>query len=147
MESISEMVELLYYGDNKIGYQALKYLEIESEKSKEVYQYIDNFIEMIDNSNSYIRTRGLLLISCNAKWDKDNRIDEIIDKYLKHITDKSPITARKCIKAIPNIAKYKKDLREDIIYALKNADTEIYKDSMQPLVYKDIVSALKEINK
>lgn len=42
---------------------------------------------MIDSDNSYIRTRGLTLIACNAKWDKDNKIDEIIDEYLKHIED------------------------------------------------------------
>jgi hypothetical protein len=33
-----------------------------------------------------------------------------------------------------------------IIKSLKKADTGIYKDSMQPLVYKDIMSALKKIN-
>ena len=33
--------------------------------------------EMLDSDNPYIRTRGLLLISANAKWDSDNKIDEI----------------------------------------------------------------------
>ena len=37
--------------------------------------------------HSYIRTRGLTLLAYNAKWDKDYKIDEVIDKYLKHITD------------------------------------------------------------
>ncbi len=47
------------------------------------------------------------MIAYNAKWDKDNKIDEIIDKYLKHIQDVKSITARQCIKLLPMIAKRK----------------------------------------
>lgn len=31
-----------------------------------VYAHIDIFIEMMRDSNSYVRTRGLTLIACNA---------------------------------------------------------------------------------
>ncbi len=46
---------------------------------------------------------------------------------------------------LPNIAKYKRDLVPCIKEALLKADTEIYKNSMQTLVYKDIRSALQKI--
>ena len=62
------------------------------------------------SDNSYIRTRGLLLIAVNAKWDAGNKIDEIIDKYLKCTTDEKPITARRCIKLLPAIVKYRQRL-------------------------------------
>ena len=94
-----------------------------------------------------IRTRVLTLIAYNARWDRDNKIDEIIDGYLKHITDVKPITARQCIKLLPMIAKDKPELRNDICSALERADISFYDDSMQPLVYKDIQKALKEIQK
>ena len=45
------------------------------------------------------------------------------------------------------IAKYKSELKEDILSALHRADISFYEDSMQPLVYKDIQKALKEIQK
>ena len=48
---------------------------------------------------------------------------------------------------LPVIAKYKPELREDILSPLYKADTSVYEDSMQPLVYKDIQKALKEIQK
>ena len=48
---------------------------------------------------------------------------------------------------MPVIAKYKPELREDILSSLYKADTSVYEDSMQPLVYKDIQKALKEIQK
>ena len=82
-----------------------------------------------------------------VQQEPDITIDEIIDKYLKHITDIKPITARQCIKLLPVIAKYKPELREDILSSLYKADTSVYEDSMQPLVYKDIQKALKEIQK
>lgn len=64
-----------------------------------------------------------------------------------HITDVKPITARQCIKLLPIIAKYKPELRNDIISALHKANICVYDDSMQPLVYKDIQKALKKIQK
>lgn len=68
-------------------------------------------------------------------------------KYLEHITDVKPITARQCIKLLPIVAKYKPDLKNDILSVLHKADISIYDDSMQPLVYKDIQKSLKEIQK
>ena len=145
MDSVSQLIERLYSKDNKTAYQALKVLELESEKSNVVYKFFDRFAEMIKNSNSYIRTRGIILISVNAKWDTENKINEIIDDYLKHILDDKPITARQCIKGLENIVKHKLDLVECIKEALSKADVTIYGDSMQPLVYKDIVSVLEKI--
>ena len=145
MESIAELIERLYSKDNKVAYEALQLLETESEKSNAVYKFFDRFAEMIEDSNSYIRTRGIVLISVNAKWDTENKIDEIIDNYLKHILDEKPITARQCIKTLPSIARYKSDLVECIREALMKADVTIYGDSMQTLVYKDISSSLMKI--
>ncbi|NFA59103.1 SufBD protein [Clostridium sporogenes] len=145
MENTTELIERLYSKDNKTAYQALQMLETKSQKSNTVYKFFDKFAEMLENSNSYIRTRGIILISANAKWDTENKIDEIIDDYLKHILDEKPITARQCIKALPSMAGYKSDLVECIREALIKADVSIYGDSMQTLVYKDILSSLKKI--
>ena len=60
--------------------------------------------------------------------------------------DGKPITARQCIKALPNIAKFKPDLIDDIHAALNSANPQRYADSMQSLVYNDIRAALKTIN-
>lgn len=145
MYNIIELIERLCSKDNKAAYQALQMLETESEKSNDVYKFFDRFVEMIEDKNSYIRNRGIALISVNAKWDTENKIDKIIDSYLKHILDEKPITARQCIKALPNIAKYKPNSDECIREALMKADVAIYDDSMQTLLHKDISSSLKKI--
>lgn len=143
----AEIFELLFDKNNNTAYKALRELQEKSENSDEVYLYMDRLGDMLDSDNSYIRTRGLTLLACNSKWDKDNKIDEIIDKYLKHITDVKPITARQCIKLLPTIAENKPELKDDIVSALRKADISFYDDSMRPLIYKDIQKALKEIQK
>lgn len=143
----AETFELLFDKNNKMAYKALQELQKECGETDKVYLYMDRLSDMLDSDNSYIRTRGLTLIAYNAKWDKDCKIDEVIDKYLKHITDVKPITARQCIKLLPMIAKDKPELRNDICSALQRADISFYDDSMQPLVYKDIQKTLKDIQK
>lgn len=91
---IAEIFELLFDKNNNVAYKALQDLQKESEETDCVYPYMDKLSDMLDSDNSYIRTRGLILFAYNAKWDKDYKIDEVIDKYLKHITDVKPITAR-----------------------------------------------------
>jgi len=145
--NISLLVSGLYNRDDRIAYQCLKQLEEASEHSAGVYPFIGDFIDMLGHEHSYIRTRGLILIAANAKWDRDFRIDEIIDRFLKHIQDEKPITARQCIRALPKIAAHKPELKQDIVAALRRADTSVYAESMQPLVQKDIAAALKEIEK
>lgn len=145
--NVDDNFTLLLDKNNNIAYKALQALQKECEESDRVYCYMDKLVDMMDSDNSYIRTRGLTLIAYNAKWDKDNKIDEIKDEYLKHIEDAKPITARQCIKLLPMIAKNKLELKDDIVSALQKADISIYADSMQSLVYKDIQNSLAEIEK
>ena len=60
--------------------------------------------------------------------------------------DDKPITARQCIKALPNITKFKPDLADDIRSALNKSNPGRYADSMQSLIHNDIRAALKSIN-
>lgn len=145
--NVADNFMLLFDKNNNVAYKALQTLQKVCEESDKVYCYMDKLADMIGSDNSYIRTRGLTLIAYNAKWDKDNKIDEIIDEYLKHIKDIKPITARQCIKLLPIIAKNKPELKGDIVSALQKADISIYADSMQPLVYRDIQNSLVEIEK
>lgn len=99
--NIAEQVRVLRSSSNREAYRALQSLQETSDVDDAVYVHIDSFIEMMRDSNSYVRTRGLTLIACNAKWDEAGKIDGIIDEYLEHVTDDKPITARQCIQSLP----------------------------------------------
>ena len=62
------------------------------------------------------------MIAANAQWDKDCKLDGIIDKFLEHILDEKPITARQCIQLLPIIAEHKPNLKEKIVSALLKAE-------------------------
>lgn len=143
--SIEETMELLLDKNNSVAYRALQELQEESEKADSVYPYLDRLSAMLESDNSYIRTRGIVLIACQAKWDSGKRIDKIIDKYLEHVTDSKPITARQCVQSLPLLAKHKPELREIILLALSKADLSDYPESMRVLVNRDIQKARQEI--
>lgn len=139
---IEALIELLCSPNNKTAYSALKALKAVSEQSDAAMPHIDSFIKMMRNPNSYIRTRGLTLIACNAKWDEKGKVDAVIDEYLEHVTDEKPITARQCVKSLMQLAEAKPQLVPRIVAALRNADASRCPDSMRPLVQGDIRDAL-----
>ena len=91
------------------------------------------------------RCRGIHMVASNAQWDKDCKIDRVIDKLLKHIMDEKPITARQCIQLLPIIAEHKPNLKDKIVSALLKAEPQKYKESMQKLIFKDIEKSLELI--
>ena len=101
---------------------------------------------MLEDKNSLVRNRGLVLIAHNARWDIDRRLDRALDTYLAHILDEKPITARQCAAVLPEIAEAKPELVPRIRAALEQANLSGYSDSMQPLILKDIAAALEKIS-
>ena len=67
-------------------------------------------------------------------------------EYLSHITDEKLITARQCVKALAEVGQSKPDLVPRILSALKNADLTKYRDSMRPLIEKDIRETIRQLS-
>lgn len=143
----SEIENLVNMLDCKaaLAYEALKQLLTVSAASDAVYRHFDRFAEMLTDDNSYVRTRGFQLIAANARWDTEGKTAAVLDRLLARITDEKPITARQCIKDLPEIAKHLPELSFAIRQALETADTSGYPGSMRPLVEKDILAALKQL--
>lgn len=142
-EELEEDVRGLYSPDTKAAYASFLRLKAESEEGDSVYRFWDDFAGMMENENSYVRTRGLLLIAANAKWDTDHKLDGVLPQYLEHILDEKPITARQCISALKSIVSARGDLVPEIRQALETADTGRYNANMRPLIEKDIAGVLK----
>ncbi|QNM07065.1 SufBD protein [Qiania dongpingensis] len=145
MEHMENLVSLLWSKDHNAGYAALKRLEELSGESDAVYLYTDRFAEMLDSKSSYVRNRGLLLLAENAQWDEERKMDRILDKYLLHIEDEKPVTARQCIGGLKKMISARPEWIPRIKRALLAADTEKYKESMRGLVEKDIADVLRVI--
>ena len=110
----------------------------ESQETDEWYEYFDDFATLLDHPKSLVRNRALYILAANAQWDEENRFDKIISDYLTHVTDEKPITARQCIKALAQVGLAKPQYIPRILSCLRAADLSKYKDSMRPLIEKDI---------
>lgn len=111
----------------------------ESRETDKWYPYFDDFASLLNHPKSLVRNRVLYILAANAQWDDENRLDSIMPDYLTHITDEKPITARQCIKALAQIGLAKPQYTPMILSGLQNADLSKYKDSMRPLIEKDMV--------
>ncbi len=110
----------------------------ESQETDEWYEYFDDFASLLNHPKSLVRNRVLHILAANAQWDDENRFDSIIADYLTHITDEKPITARQCIKALVQVGLEKPLYIPRILSAFHEADLSRYKDSMRPLIEKDM---------
>lgn len=117
----------------------------ESQETDEWYEYFDDFASLLNHPKSFVRNRALYILAANAQWDEENRFDRIISDFLAHITDEKPITARQCIKALAQVGSAKPQYISVIVSCLRNADLSKYRDSMRPLIEKDIVETEKKL--
>ena len=110
----------------------------ESRDSDEWYACFDVFASLLDHPKSLVRNRAMKLIAANLPWDDEKRFDSVFPAFLSHITDEKPITARQCIRTLAQIGRTKREYVPAILSALRGADLTKYKDSMRPLIEKDI---------
>ena len=117
----------------------------ESQQTDAWYEYFDDFASLLDYPKSLVRNRVLYILAANAQWDEENRVDSILPDFLAHITDEKPITARQCIKALAQVGQAKPQYIPRILSCLRDADLSKYKDSMRPLIEKDIAQTEKAL--
>ena len=124
-----------------------KFQEIESsiDESKLLYKYFDDIKKMLLDEKSYIKMRGFRIICKLSKWDKDNKINNIIDSLLQVLDDEKPTIVRQCLSSLNNLLLYKIELSEKVENKLKKLDLSKYKDSMKPLIQKDIDCILNQL--
>ena len=133
--------------DAKAAYALAQQITEESRVSDAWYSHINEFAALLSHKNSLVRNRAISILAANARWDREGKFDALLDKFLSHVTDVKPITARQCVAALPEIAEAKPELAPRIRTALEQADLSGCPDSMQPLVLKDIVAALQKMER
>jgi hypothetical protein len=117
----------------------------ESQDTDKWYEFFDEFASLLNHPKSLVRNRVLYILSANAQWDNENRFDAIISDYLSHVTDDKPITARQCIKALAQVGVAKPQYIPRILSCFQEADLSKYKDSMRPLIERDMMETKKAL--
>ena len=136
------IIAKLTFKDDKYACAFADKIILESQETDKRYEYFNEFASLLNYPKSLVRNRVLYILAANAQWDEDNHFDTILDDYLGHVTDEKPITARQCIKALAQVGLAKPKYIPKILSCLENADLSKYKDSMRPLIEKDIAETV-----
>lgn len=148
MDTLSQDVALLEIASPpKLGADALLRLEKASGEGPEAVPYWQRFVSLLNSDNSYLRTRGIVLLARNARWVEEGRMAAVLEDYLAHITDPKPITARRCLKELRHILLAHPSLAARAIARVEAVDFTQYADTMAPLLQKDALELLAWIKK
>ena len=139
------IVAKLTWKDDKYACALADKIISESQETDEWYEYFDDFASLLSHPKSLVRNRALYILAANAQWDEENRFDLIFSDFLAHVTDEKPITARQCIKALVQVGTAKPQYIPRILSCLQSADLSKSKDSMRPLIEKDIAETEKTL--
>ena len=129
--------------NSKEAYELLLELEKQAAESDILYGYFDDFVKLTNDESSYVRIRGFRLVCAQAQWDTENKLGKNINALLCMLSDVKPIAVRQCLAALHSVVLYKPELTDSIIEQLQRLDLSKYKDSMAPLIEKDIEELLK----
>lgn len=119
----------------------------ESRETDTWYEFFDAFASLLDHPKSLVRNRALHILAANAQWDGENRFDAILPEFLAHVTDEKPVTARQCIQALAQVGLAKPQYIPQILDRFHSADLSRYKDSMRPLIEKDMAKTEDLLNR
>lgn len=142
---MKEKIENLYNENNNSAYKTLLDLETITTESNELYNYFNEFLEMLNNEKTFIRVRGFRIICSLAKWDNENKINKNIDIILKELEDEKGTSVRQCLEKLNLILMYKIELTDIIENKIRSLDLSNYKESMQSLIKKDVDFILKHL--
>ena len=140
---MQDIIAKLTTKDDKYACAIADKIISESQDTDEWYEYFDAFASLLNHPKSLVRNRVLYILAANAQWDDENRFDAILEDYLAHITDEKPITAGQCSKTLVQVGMAKPQYIPRILSCFHDADLSKYKDSMRPLIEKDMAETEK----
>ena len=141
---MEEILRKLTDKNDKTAYEFAKQLGVESARSDRYLAMIPMFAELLQDKSSYVRTRAFILICNQARWANDGQLATVFDQMCLLLNDPKPTVVRQCLSALHEVALFRPELSDKIENALAEMDISKYKDSMLPLISKD-VEALRKL--
>ena len=124
--------------DTKCAYGTLLELERLSDESDCLYPYTERFADMTEDRAYAVRCRGFRLFCRQARWDDGGVIDRCLDRALAILEDEKPTAVRQALAALLELVPYKRVLWPVIRARVEAMDLNRYRDTMAPLIEKDI---------
>ena len=143
---MKEIIKKLIDKDDKQAYEYAKKIGIESAKSNKYVDMIPDFASMLQDKNSYIRTRFFILICNQARWADDKQIEKVYELMRPLLNDPKPTVVRQCLNTLHEVVLFRPEMCEVIKNTILKIDLSIYKDNMILLIKKDIDELMGRID-
>ena len=91
------IIEKLQDKDDKKAYELSKEICALSKTSDEYYPYFDDFLSFITAKSSFVRVRGFILCSSQARWDNEGKLEKALPQMLTLLHDKKTTVVRQCL--------------------------------------------------
>ena len=137
-----ELREILCAKDTKGSYALFLELEKQAGESPELFQEYPLYLEMLKHDSSYIRVRGFRMLCAAAKWDTEGAIAGHLSTILAQLEDEKPTAVRHCLAALPKLLQGRPELTQSVRAKVSGLDLSGYRDSMQPLIRRDVETFL-----
>jgi len=124
--------------NNSEAYQLLQMLEERSEESNELYGSFEDFMDLLNSKSAFVQVRGFRLACAQARWDTEGKLEKNLDTLFAALCAAKPTAVRQCLAALQNVLRRRPELAGEIISRLDGVDLSRYKDTMRPLIEKDI---------
>ena len=144
--AVRSVIEILKDKDCNKAYAYTREICAESTYSDQYYQYFDDLLSLLKEENSYYKTRGIMIIASLSKWDREGKVARSTPQILTLLEDKKSVVVRKCIEALKEIVKNCPEIKSSVLKAVERIDITRFKDSMSPLIKKDIDDLYNTLN-
>ena len=142
---IDDLLEFTSSEKATIKYKSLKVLTLLSEQnSKLLYSKWDFFVNLLDNENTFLRTIGATIIANLTIVDKDQKFENIFDKYYNLLEDKSMINAANIAQRSGIIAKAKPHLQDEITNKLLKIDKTHHSSECKNIIKGKAILSFEE---
>lgn len=143
---MNDIIARLCEKDDKAAYEYSKQIGAESAKLNKYLEMIPEFAGMLSDKSSYVRTRGFCLICNQARWADAGQIEAVFDEMSTLLYDAKPTVVRQCLGALHEVVLYRPELTDRILQNVGKIEIGKYKDSMSPLIERDIKELTKLCN-
>ena len=80
----------------------------------------------------------MILCCSQARWDTNGQLKHFLPQMLSLLHDEKPTVVRQSLNALKEVVVFRPELSATIENELVKIDVSAYKDSMAPLINKDI---------
>lgn len=146
-DEIKAALDMLQGSDVPKGAAAVRSLIYASREGDSVYRHYPELLSLLSSENETTRTRVILLLAHNARWDKAGLLDKALEEYLSHMYEEEGETAEHLIRSLVWIAREKPYLKERFIRELENYNLERISEANRSVIEANLKDSLEQLGK